>query len=58
MIARLLVRLAIRIAGDCPCPDCLERRAVADEMRRYRGRVPRRVLREAHRDSWRVGRRE
>lgn len=57
MMARLLLRLATwRNGGRCPCDPCIARRNLELAMRQYRGRVPRHILRQSHRDAWGIGR--
>lgn len=56
-MSRLLLALATWLNGGlCPCLVCAERRVLEVRMRVARGALRRQLLRQAHRDSWRVGR--
>jgi len=52
-LGRALLALTRWVAGVCPCDHCEQRRRIREGLRQYRGRVPRKVQRQMHRDGWR-----
>lgn len=55
-LGRWLHRLAVVIAGECPCRSCAAIRRAEAVVRRHNGALPRSERRAIHRNAWKVGR--